>query len=246
MPRLSEKEIDAITNNFYSCFCGIHLSEAESGISFVCSASRNDALKGFGCKYSIYVLVKEDACIVSYAPKYAGFFEELQEAGVIDILTAIHARFAIKKMQLMKFKHERVKEYGNARVLKKADYPLYEEFFRSTSPTADPTGWLQEYFEEKVQKEYFTGYFVNDKLVSVCDAPDMPYMEDTIQHTGIVTLKSERRKGYAKCTAALAAHHLIENGVCPQWECRAENTASIALAESIGYEKYGVAYILEE
>ena len=39
---------------------------------------------------------------------------------------------------------------------------------------------------------------------------------------------------------------LIENGVCPQWECRAENTASIALAESIGYEKYGVAYILEE
>lgn len=116
-------------------------------------------------------------------------------------------------MQLMKFKHERVKEYGNARVLKKADYPLYEEFFRSTSPTADPTGWLQEYFEEKVQKEYFTGYFANDKLVSVCDAPDMPYMEDTIQHTGIVTLKSERRKGYAKCTAALAAHHLIENGV---------------------------------
>ena len=45
MPRLSEKEMDAITNNFYSCFCGIHLSEAESGISFVCSASRNDALK---------------------------------------------------------------------------------------------------------------------------------------------------------------------------------------------------------
>ena len=132
MPRLSEKEMDAITNNFYSCFCGIHLSEAE-GISFVCSASRNDALKGFGCKYSIYVLVKEDACIVSYAPKYAGFFKELQEAGVIDILTAIHARFAIKKMQLMKFKHERVKEYGNARVLKKADYPLYEEFFQSLS-----------------------------------------------------------------------------------------------------------------
>ena len=152
MPRLSEKEMDAITNNFYSCFCGIHLSEAASGISFVCFASRNDALKGFGCKYSIYVLVKEDACIVSYAPKYAGFFKELQEAGVIDILTAIHARFAIKKMQLMKFKHERVKEYGNARVLKKADYPLYEEFFRSTSPTADPTGWLQEYLEEKVQK----------------------------------------------------------------------------------------------
>ena len=83
MPRLSEKEMDAITNNFCSCFCGIHLSEAESGISFVCSASRNDALKGFGCKYSIYVLVKEDACIVSYAPKYAGFLRNYKRPALL-------------------------------------------------------------------------------------------------------------------------------------------------------------------
>ena len=245
MARLTEQEIDAITNNFYSCFCGIPLSEAVKGISFVCSDSRNDVVRGFGCKFSIYILVKEDACIVSYAPKYAGFFTNLQNASTNAILAAV-THFPIKKMQLMIFRHECVKEYGNAQVLKKADYPLYEEFFQLTSPSASPDGWLQDYFEEKVEKEYFTGYFVNGKLVSVCDAPDMPYMEDSIQHTGIVTLEKERRKGYAKCTAALAAHHLIENGICPQWECHAENTASIALAESIGYEKYGVAYILEE
>lgn len=246
MARLTKKEIDTITNEFYSCFCGINLSEAVSGISFVCSDSRNDEVKGFGCKYSIYVLVTEDACVVSYAPQYADFFKQLQEASVVDILTAMDTSFKIKKMQLMKFRQECVWEYGNAQVLKKADYPLYEEFFRLTSPTADPTGWLLEYFEEKVEKEYFIGYFMNGKLVSVCDAPDMPYMEDVIQHTGIVTLKNERRKGYAKLTAALATHHLIENGICPQWECHAENIASIALAESIGYDKYGVAYILEE
>ncbi|MCI6841257.1 MAG: GNAT family N-acetyltransferase [Eubacteriales bacterium] len=146
----------------------------------------------------------------------------------------------------MEFVRERVREYGDARVLKKSDYLLYEEFFRETSPAANPDGWLREYFEEKAAKEYFTGYFLNDRLVSVCDAPDMPYLEDVIQHTGIVTLRSERRKGYARRTAALAAHHLIVNGICPQWECRADNTASIALAEAVGYEKYGVAYILEE
>ena len=246
MARLTEREIDTITNEFYSCFCGINFSEAVSGISFVCSDSRNDEVRGFGCKYSIYVLVKEDACIVSYAPQYANFFKKLQDVSAVDILAAVDTSFKIKKMQLMKFRQECVQEYGNAQVLKKADYPLYEEFFRLTSPTADPTGWLQEYFEEKVEKEYFTGYFMNGRLVSVCDAPDMPYMEDVIQHTGIVTLKNERRKGYTKLTAALAAHHLIENGICPQWECHVENTASIALAESIGYEKYGVAYILEE
>ena len=245
MAKLTVKEIDTITNEFYSCFCGTNVSEA-SGISFVCTDSRNEEVRGLGCKYSIYVLVKEDACIVSYAPQYAGFFQKLQNASIAEILTAIETSFKIKKMQLMKFRQECVQEYGNAQVLKKTDYPLYEEFFRSNAPAADPTGWLQEYFEEKAEKEYFTGYLLNGKLVSVCDAPDMPYMEDVIQHTGIVTLKKERRKGYAKCTAALAAHHLIENGICPQWECHVENTASIALAESIGYEKYGVAYILEE
>jgi len=246
MARLTEREIDTITNEFYSCFCGINLSKAVNGISFICCDSRNDEVRGFGCKYSIYVLVKEDACIVSYAPQYADFFGKLQDMSAVDILTKVETSFKIKKMQLMVFRQERVKEYGNAQVLKKSDYPLYEEFFRLTSPTADPTGWLQEYFEEKTEKEYFTGYFMNGKLVSVCDAPDMPYLEDIIQHTGIVTLKNERRKGYAKLTAALAAHHLIENGICPQWECHIENTASIALAESIGYERYGVAYILEE
>ena len=61
----------------------------------------------------------------------------------------------------MIFRQECVQEYGNARVLKKSDYPLYEEFFRLTFPTANPTGWLQDYFDEKVEKEYFTGYFLN-------------------------------------------------------------------------------------
>lgn len=246
MAGLTKNQIDTITNDFYSCFCGINLSEAASGVSFVCSNSRNDEVRGFGCKYSIYVLVKEGACIVSYAPQYADFFEKLRGESVADILTALVTSFKMKRMQLMAFQQERVHEYGNARVLKKSDYPLYDEFFRLTSPTANPTGWLQDYFNEKVEKEYFTGYFLNGALVSVCDAPDMPYMEDVIQHTGIITLSNERRKGYAKLTVALAAHHLIEKGICPQWECHIENTASIALAESIGYEKYGVAYILEE
>lgn len=246
MARLTEREIDTITNEFYSCFCGMNLSEAVSGISFVCTDSRNEEVRGFGCKYSIYILVKEDMCIVSYAPQYADFFKKLQNASTFEILKAVNTSFKIKKMQLMKFRKECVQEYGDAKILKKADYPLYEKFFRSTTPTADPTRWLQEYFDEKVIKEYFAGYFHDGKLVSVCDAPDMPFMEDMIQHTGIVTLKNERRKGYAKLTAALAAHHLIEKGICPQWECHAENIASIALAESIGYEKYGVAYILEE
>lgn len=71
-------------------------------------------------------------------------------------------------------------------------------------------------------------------------------MEDTIQHTGIATLKEERRKGCGKLTAALATHHLLQMGICPQWECNVENIASLKLAKSIGYEEFGKAFIGEE
>ena len=37
-----------------------------------------------------------------------------------------------------------------------------------------------------------------------------------------------------------------ERGICPQWECEAGDAASTALAESIGYEEYAMALILEE
>ena len=245
MRRLTEKEIVTISNRYYSNFVGTDLMDITDGIHFVCSESRGEELCGFGCKYEIYVLVKEDVCVISYAPQYADFFEKLKGSTINKILETLVTTFRVKKMQLMVFKRECVMEYGDARILRKSDYPLYETFFCRTSPTADPTGWLQKYFEEKAEKEYFVGYFAEDVLVCVSDAPDMPYMNNIIQHTGINTLEGERRKGYARCTAALAVHHLIENGICPQWECRVENSASIALAESIGYKKYGVAYILE-
>lgn len=243
---LSAKEIEAITNSFYSNFTGVNPLEVSKGIHFVRSEARDQKVKGFGRKYTVYILVKEDVCIVSYAPQYTRFLNALNGCGVDEILSAVSSAYRLKEMQLMIFRGERVSEFGNARILKKSDYPLYKEFFRKANPAADPEGWLEDYFTEKAAKEYFAGYLLNGALVSVCDAPDMPYMENVIQHTGIETLQAERGKGYAKCTSALAAHHLLERGICPQWECRADNTASIALAQSIGYEKYGKAYILEE
>lgn len=245
MPRLTNEQIKTITHAFYSGFCGMDLTKLEKGVHFVCSQARAAQLRGYGCKYGIYALVKEDSCVVAYEPAFAAYFDSLQGSDAESVLAALNRDYKLKKMQLMIFTRERVQDYGNARVLTAEDYPLYERFFRTKAPKADPAGWLQEYFVEKTANGYFTGCFADGVLASVCDAPDMPYMEGIIQHTGIVTLPAERRKGYARCAAALAAHQLIENGICPQWECRADNEASVALAEAIGYEKYGTAYILE-
>ena len=246
MKRLTIEQIDQITNEFYSCFCGINLLELKSDIHFVCNKFRDDIVKGFNCKYTVYVLIKEDLCVISYSQKYSDFFDKLKGEKLDYILNAIEKKFKIKKMQLLIFKNELVNSFGVARILNKDDFKSYKRFFSLIHPKINSDDWLQEYFEEKVNKEYFTGYFVGDSLVSVCDAPDMPYMENKIQHTGIVTLPEERKKGYAKLTTALATHNLIENGICPQWECQLDNTASISLAESIGYKKYGVALIVEE
>ncbi len=67
-----------------------------------------------------------------------------------------------------------------------------------------------------------------------------------MQHTGIATLEDERGKGYGKAAAALSTHNLIKAGICPQWECEANNAGSEVLALAIGYEAFGTAYILEE
>lgn len=244
--RLTLEAVNNITNQYYSHFCGLNISDAGQGIYFICSNERDSVLKGFGCKFTLYILLKDDLCIVSYSPKYRNYIDELKDFSVDEIISTVNIKYNLKKNQLMIFHGEIIKQYKDARILRDRDYPQYEAFFRVTNPNADPDSWLYEYFTEKVAKGYFAGYFSNGRLVSVVDGPDMPYMEDKIQHTGICTLKEERRKGYAKCTAALAAHNLIEKGVCPQWECDANNIASIELAKSIGYHKYGLAYILEE
>ncbi len=243
---LNISDVYHITMQYYSRFCCTDLSKLEHGVYFVCSTERDSILKGYGCKYSFYILLKDDLCVVAYSPAFRDFADPLKHSRPDSIIAAAEDKFRLKKMRLFTFQGENVTAYGGARVLDTDDYPLFESFFRETHKNANPDGWLADYFTEKAGKGYFTGYFKNGRLVSVCDAPDMPYMEDVIQHTGIVTLEEERRKGYGKLTAALATHHLLQKGVCPQWECNVGNIASLELAKSIGYKEFGKAYILEE
>lgn len=244
--KLAPADISRITCEFYSNFCELDVSRLTPGIHFVCSEERNRDVRGMGCKYTIYVFSQDDKCIVSYAPQYQPFIDSIASYSDIETLIQVIGKsFNLRKRQLMIFSEERTSDFRDARVLTKEDYPLYEAFFKEINPSAT-TDWLQEYFDEKVEKEFFTGYIKDNKLVSVCDAPDMPYMDNIIQHTGIETLVNHRRNGYAKASTSLAAHHLIEIGICPQWDCAYDNTASINLAQSIGYDKFATVYVFEE
>ena len=244
---ISISEIVKTTCDFYSCFCGTDISNVKQGVRFVCTEDRDHVLNGYGCKYTVFMLIREKNCIVSYSPAYQSFFDKQGlQTDIREVISSVKRRFPLKARQLMVFSEEHVSDYRNAGLLTMADYPLYETFFKKAHPSASGLDWLKEYYEEKVEKELFFGYMVDDELVSVCDAPDMPYMEGTVQHTGILTLPEHRRKGYAKCCAALAAHHHMEKAIVPQWDCALDNEASIALAESIGYGKFAQAFFLEE
>lgn len=245
--KIDAREIKKRTYDYYSCFCGVGVSNFEYGIQFVCTDERSRILKGFGCKYSIYILCKEDACIVSYSPKYQPYFDELtQLTDVKGLIATINQSYPLKAYQLMEFVEECVFDYKDARMLKRDDYALFETFFKKAYPSVSEIGWLKAYFEGKVDKGFFFGYIIVDELVALCDAPDMPYMEGYIQHTGIVTLPEYRRKGYAKLCAALATHHHIQSGIVPQWECVLDNIASIQVSKSIGYKEFAQAFIFEE
>lgn len=248
-PEVSQMDLQKIRNTtlrFYSHFCGTDLAALPPGTHFVCSKERDRFLPGLGCKYTLFLLVRKDTCVISYPPKHRHFFSNLKEADIDEILLAIRQKQTTKHLRLFTFGGEVVFDYGNAKILHASDYSLFESFFRKAHPAANPDGWLYEYFMEKMSKACIAGYIQNGELVSVCDAPDMPYMEALIQHTGIMTLPDHRNKGYAKSTAALSTHYLLQNGICPQWECNANNSASIHLCHALGYQDFAQAYIWEE
>ena len=241
-----DMQIRETTIEYYSRFVDTDIDKLTSGIYFVESTKRDEEIRGFGCNYSIYALEKDDILVVTYSPRYREFMDKIRNSDKESIINAIKELDNLKILKLFIFDVEKVTAYKEARILTREDYPDYEKFFVETNPGAEPEGWLDEYFYEKTDRQLFVGYYEGDMLVSVCDAPDMPYMEGKIQHTGIMTLKEVRGKGYGKCTAGLATHNLIERGICPQWECNIDNVKSGNLAKAIGYEEYGVAYIIED
>jgi hypothetical protein len=61
----------------------------------------------------------------------------------------------------------------------------------------------------------------------------------------VSTIPEYHRKGYATITASALIKECIQQGLQPNWECFTNNTASIHLAESLGFEKlspYPVIY----
>ena len=73
---MTSQMIQTITEDYYSRFCSIGLSNLKPGTYFVCSEARDEKLKGFGCKYPIYILANDVWCVAAYSPRYREWVEQ--------------------------------------------------------------------------------------------------------------------------------------------------------------------------
>ncbi|MBQ4369611.1 MAG: hypothetical protein II784_01280, partial [Oscillospiraceae bacterium] len=165
------KKLRDTTVEFYSHFVCTDISKLESGMHMICSPERDEEVRGFGCRYGIYVLVKDDICAAAYSPRYGELFERLRGKNAEELVAELKREFRLTEMKLFIFGGEKISDFEPARLLTPEDYPLYEEFFRAVNPDADPEGWLHDYFTEKAEKGLFAGCVEGGRLVSCCDAP---------------------------------------------------------------------------
>lgn len=129
--------------------------------------------------------------------------------------------------------------------LKKENYPDYLSFFMKQHPSASPEGWLDEYFMKISKAKRCYGIYVNNALVSVTGAPDIPFMEKIITEPGIDTLVEFRCKGYAKAVCTEYLKNAIFQNQVPIWTCSYNNVASYKLAEKLGYKWFCDLYTVQ-
>lgn len=235
----------AITDRYYAAWCGMDYESFVrlKGIRFIESPSRDLPLKGYNKPRLVYVYKDSKKLIISYSPTFHQDFEAIKEqlSFAMD-LRSIHTLLAEKLKRntehLALFCYDGILlnlNLTSTRALVSSDYETFLNYFKQENPEATDLDWLPDYYGDISSKGFVYGTFEKGRLASVSDAPDMPFMEGKIQHTGISTLPQYRGQGYAKKTAYASTRGLIEKGICPQWECDADNLGSIHTALSLGY-----------
>jgi hypothetical protein len=63
--------------------------------------------------------------------------------------------------------------------------------------------------------------------------------EGILAHVGVLVPPALRREGLGTLAGAMATNDGLDSGLVPQWRCRPENTAALALARGLGYEPVG-------
>lgn len=91
-------------------------------------------------------------------------------------------------------------------------------------------GTIENFFNNGI------AYYVvaDDKIASICYSG---FKAGNIQTIGIETLIEYKKRGYAYSLAGKYIEDCFRQGISPHWDCSEDNTASMRLAEKLGFER---------
>lgn len=133
-------------------------------------------------------------------------------------------------------------DVSQARPLHADDLPAFLRFFKKAYPDAREFDWILAYFHGIAALQRCFGIFEGGLLVSVADAPTIPYLPELIVEPGIMTLPEFRRRGYAAAVCAAFLAEQLRRGLSPIWTCAMDNEASAGLARHLGYRPFGTLW----
>lgn len=238
------KQISDTTLAYYSLWIGQEniLLQNKKGIEFLYSEERNKTQQGYGVPFDIYIFKSPERTVISYgsnAKQYISTFaDNLDENMTIDEIGNIAERiFHVKPVRNIKYVYSRQINLNTSAVtLTASDFHKYKEFFEKCHHVT-AGDWLYDYFIGMAEKRLCCGFFLDNTLVSCTDAPDVPYMNDTVVEIGVNTLPDFYGKGFATECCKKCISNILKNNLCPIWSTSSDNLASQALAEKIGFEK---------
>lgn len=238
------KQISDTTLAYYSLWIGQknNLSQSKNSIEFLYSEERNKTQQGYGAPFDIYIFKSPERTVISYGrkakPYISTFNESITENMTIDEIGCIAERiFHIKPVHNIKYVYaKQITLSSDAVTLIAADFDKYKEFFEKCHHIT-AGDWLYDYFIAMAEKRLCCGFFLDNTLVSCTDAPDVPYMNDTVVEIGVNTLPDFYGKGFATECCKKCISNILKNNLCPIWSASSDNIASQALAEKVGFEK---------
>ena len=241
------------TKLYYSFWLDTDISTFNNqGITLIKSENRKIRQEGHPVNSDVYSIALCDKLFISYNPdldRTKNFCDELADIHCpADALLKLHSMFPDRVHHRKVFYFSALPsdiDFQDAVMLTEEDYGYYRDFFIAQNPDLSPDGWMEDYFRYLTGNKLCFGVFKDGKLVSVTDSPFIPYIPEIIREPGINTLEEYRGRGYARAACAAFIKCAIDKGKVPIWTCRHDNTASIKLAESLGYLKFAESYFVE-
>ncbi len=120
---------------------------------------------------------------------------------------------------------------AGTRALSEADAHAFAAFC-ATAPEAD----LDEAF---VELDHWLVYGAFDSGRLAAAASMYPWRDTRLADLGVITLPSFRGRGIGKRIVRAIAADAVSRGYEPQYRCQLDNLASVALAESAGFCRFG-------